>query len=584
MRLHLIFAIITVVALVITLRAEKRHHFAFSQVEKMAQARAAAKYVPMPDVLPSQLKKLTPQQDAGIFPKVTSRLWRRKGLPFQIDFYPQLNSNPQPHLAPKFNYVDSKGSHQLPYSPTLFNFLDVTVNPAVPLVFSPPLPDNLGYAGFYARYPDMGIGSNPTSLDGFFSVLGGNYFRVLAKEQVYGLSARGIAINTSVDNKPEEFPNFCEWWLREPDPNATELTLDALLDGPSVTGAYEFKVRPGAVTSVDVHASLFFRQPVDRLGIAPFSSMYLYGENAKEHFGDKFHPEVHDSDGVLLNTGGGEWIWRPLGQSNDPDAGPTKGMQLQLYNFIDKNPKGFGLLQRDRDFQHYQDLQMKYNVRPSAWVTPHGDWGSGTVQLIQHPSTDVNFDNVVLFWHPDQAVKAGDHLDLSYTIDFYMNDATRPPLAYTKQTLVYCPAPPPPAPPLPGSSGGRPPVTPPPATTVATTAKPAPPSTNSPSSTPPSAPAPVPPTGTVPVQFVIDFAGNGIENTPVNQPPDLDLTYAPQGTFLREKSVEKNGYDNSWRVTFTIFPFKHNVPTELRCRLLHGNKPLTETWSYTWHQ
>jgi glucans biosynthesis protein len=576
MRLHLTFALITALALVITLHAGAGHPFAFAQVEEMAKKRAAEKYVALPDVLPPPLKKLTPQQDAGIFWKDTYRLWRKKGLPFQVDFYPQLNSNPQPHVAPQINTVDRKGPHRLAYSPTFFNFLNVTTNPPTPLVFSPPLPSDLGYAGFYVRYPAMGIGSNTNSLDGFFSALGGSYFRVLAKEQVYGLSARGLAIDTGIDGKVEEFPEFTDWWLREPGPNATVLVLDALLDSPSVSGAYEFTIRPGGVTSVDIHASLFFRQKVDRLGVAPFSSMYLFGENAKNHFGDNVHPEIHDSDGVLLHTGADEWMWRPLAQSNDPNAGPIKGYQLQLYDFLDMNPKGFGLIQRDRDFQHYQDLQMKYNVRPSAWVTPHGDWGKGAVQLIQRPSNDFNTDNVVLLWHPQEAVKAGDHLDLNYTIDFYMNDATRPPLAYCRQTLVNCPAPPPPAPPPPNA---------PVAVTSKTTGSTAPAAQVKASTPAPPVPAvPAPPTGTVPVQFLVDFMGNGIEGIPANQPPDLDLGYAPPGTYLREKNVEKNGYDNSWRVTFTIIPVKHFLPTELHCRLLRDGKPITETWSYTWHQ
>jgi glucans biosynthesis protein len=575
MRLHLTLAIITILALVITLRSEKKHHFGFQQVDEMARTRAAQKYVVPPDVLPAQLKKLTPVQDAGIFSKETARLWRKKGLPFQIDFYPQLNSNPQPHVAPYINYVDRKGSHLLPYSPTFFNFLNVSVNPPLPLVFNPPLPPNLGYAGFYVRYPDMGIGSNPNSLDGFFSALGASYFRVLAKEQVYGLSSRGIAINTSLDNKPEEFPLFTDWWLHEPAMTDTELVLDALLDGPSVAGAYEFHIRPGAVTSVDVHASLYFRTDVDRLGIAPFSSMYLYGENSADHFHYNV-PEIHDSDGLLIHNGRDEWLWHPLSQSDDLRTG-AKGYQLQYNSFNDENPKGFGLLQRDRDFQHYQDLTMKYNVRPSAWVTPHGNWGNGEVTLIERPSNDFNTDNVVLFWHPAQPIKAGTHLDLSYTIDYYMNDATQPPLACTKQTLINCPAPPPPAPPLPMGSGSAKPSVPSAPTPAA--AKPTGPNQVTPP--PPSPPIPV---GTMPVQFIVDFAGNGIENIAANQAPDLDLTYDPPGTYLREKSVVKNGYDNSWRVTFTIIPLKHFTPTNLRCRLLQNSKPITETWSYTWHQ
>jgi glucans biosynthesis protein len=589
MRLHLTLAIITALALVITLRANFRHPFTFAHVQQIAEQLARSKYMPTPEVLPPQLKKLTPDQDRGIFSKETARLWRKKGLPFQVDFFPQLASNPLPHVAPAINYVDRKGSHQLPYSPTFFNFIDLLAKPPGPLVFNPPLPANLGYAGFYVRYPDMSIGSNPDSLDGFFSVLGGSYFRAIAREQVYGLSARGLAINTLVPGKTEEFPLFNQWWLHEPATNANALVLDAILDSPSVAGAYEFTLRPGSQTSVDIHASLYFRQAVDQLGIAPFSSMYLYGENAKDHFGDNVHPEIHDSDGVLINTNSGEWEWHPLQQT------PF----LQTYSFNDENPKGFGLLQRDRDFQHYQDLNDKYNVRPSVWVTPHGNWGKGKVELVQPNSNNVNTDNVALFWWPDQAVKSGDKMDISYTIDFYMNDAGRPPLAYCKQTLINSPAPPPPPPPIappsttPAASAPalaaviKPPTSPAPAAIPnKAPVKNGPPSPAAPAlpETPIPSPSPAIPTGTVPVQFLVDFAGNNIENTPANQPPDLDLSYGPPGTYLREKKVEKNGYDNSWRVTFTIIPLKHFVPTQLRCRLLHNNKPITETWVYTWHQ
>ena len=408
MRLHLTLALITVLALVITLRSEKLHQFTFAQVDEMAWKKAQAKpYVGLPDALalPPQLKKLTPQQDAGIFWKDKYRLWRKKGLPFQVDFYHQLASNPSPHIAPEINTVDGKGSHPLAYSPSFFYFLNFAVKPPAPLEFNPPLLNDLGYAGFYIRYPDMGIGSNSNSLDGFFSVLGGSYFRAIAREQVYGISARGIAINTDLakkgakgDEQVEEFPNFSEWWLNEPSDNY-EITLYALLDGPSVTGAYEFNIHPGAVTVVDIHASLYFRQAVERLGISPFSSMFLYGQNSKDHFGDDVHPQVHDSDGVLMRTGKDEWVWHPLQQTTF----------LQAYSYLDENPKGFGLLQRDRDFQHYQDLPNKYNVRPSAWVTPREDWGKGRVELIQSNSSNVNTDNVAMFWWPDQPVKAGDH-------------------------------------------------------------------------------------------------------------------------------------------------------------------------------
>ena len=596
MRLHLTLALITIVALYLTLRAERRHHFTFAQVEKIAAERAALPYVGLPDALAlaPQLRNLTPEQDAGIFSKETARLWRRKGLPFQIDFYHQLNSNPIPHISPNYRVVDAKGPHDpLPYSTNLFNFYNVKTNPPQSLVFNPPLPNTLGFAGYYVRYPDMAIGSNPGSLDGFFSALGASYFRAIAKNQVYGLSGRGIGINTSLDDPkhPEEFPVFTDWWLHEPASTATQLVLDAILDGPSVCGAYEFRITPGAVTSVDIQASLYFRQDVARLGIDPFSSMYLFGENASDHFNDTAHQEIHDSDGLLMQSGKDEWDWQPLSQSDDKRTG-AKGYQLQSYAFPQDGPKGFGLLQRDRDYQHYQDNVMLYNMRPSAWVTPHEGFGKGEVTLIERPSNDFNTDNVVMFWHPAEPIKAGDHKEFNYTIDFYTDDSSRPPLAYTRQTLINVPAPPPP-PPAPFTGEPTPPKpTPPPAPPATTAAKTnAPPvlaglpATNAPPLVigPPYPGKPIP-KGTTPVQFLVDFAGDGIENIPANQPPDLDLSFDPPGTYVRDQSVEKNGYDNSWRATISIIPFKPFVPTVLKCRLMRDGKPLSETWNYTWRQ
>jgi glucans biosynthesis protein len=529
MRLHIPLALITALALFLTFHHGTRPRFSFANVEAMAQRHAGEPFHPLPDELPLQLKKLTPAQELGVFWNDTYRLWRKQGLPFQVDFYPLSNDQ---HTAPEFNVVDRHGAQQLTYSPRFFHF-------NVPL--DSPLPPDLGYGGFYIRYPNMAPKSDPKSpLDGFFSAKGASYFRVLAKNQVYGLSSRALAINAIVEHK-EEFPQFTAWWLYQPEPNASAVKLDALLDSPSVSGAYEFTVRPGAQTSVDVHAVLFFRKDVPQLGIAPFSSMYFYGENAKNHFGN-YHPEIHDSDGILMNTGKGEWVWRPLEQAT----------LTQIYNFGDENPRGFGLVQRDRDFQHYQDLAMNYNLRPSAWVTPHGNWGKGAVQLIQLITNNANTDNVVLQWHPVAAPKAGDRLELNYTIDYYMNDANRPPLAYAIQTLVNDPAPPPP--PAPTLMG-------PPAPASAAKAVPGAPT---------------------PVQFLVDFAGDGIEDIAPNHKPDIDLT-CNAGARIRESGVEKNDYDKSWRVIFTIIPAKVNVPVELRCTLRDHGKALTETWTYTWN-
>ena len=549
MRLHVVLALLTALALYLTFRNAPRVKFSFADVQALAQKQAAQKFQPLPDVLPPGLKKLTPAQELGVFWNDRYRLWRNRGLPFQVDFFPLSNDQ---HTSPQINVVDRHGAQPLAYSNTFFHF-NVPINP--------PLPADVGYGGFYVRYPNMAPKSDPKSpLDGFFSAKGASYFRVLAKGQVYGLSARALAIN-AISEGHEEFPQFTTWWLYQPGPGATSLVLDALLESASVSGAYEFTLRPGAQTSVDVRATLFFRKPVATLGLAPFSSMYLYGENAKNHFGDTSHPEVHDSDGILMNTGQGDWTWRPLEQW------PFR----QIYNFADENPRGFGLIQRDRNFAHYEDLQMNYNLRPSAWVTPHGGWGKGAVQLNQLVTNNPNTDNVVLYWHPDTAPKAGERLDLSYTIDFYMNDANRPPLAYATQTLISDPAPPPPV-----AIAGEP--TPPPAT-PATTGKIAGAKGKAP--VPPPTSAPPPPTGTTPVQFQVDFAGDGIEDIAPDHKPDIDL--ACTNAAVRESRVEKNDYDKSWRVTFTIIPAKVNVPAELRLALRDHGRSLTETWTYTWH-
>jgi glucans biosynthesis protein len=548
MRLHLVLALLTALALYLTFRGTPRAKFSFADVQALAQKEAAQKFVPLPDVLPPGLKKLTPEQELGVFWNDRYRLWRNRGLPFQVDFYPLSNDQ---HTSPRINVVDRHGAQPLAYSNAWFRF-NVPVNP--------PLPADVGYGGFYVRYPHMAPKSDPASpLDGFFSVKGASYFRVLARGQVYGLSARALAIN-AISEGQEEFPQFTAWWLYQPASNASALVLDALLNSPSVSGAYEFTLRPGSATTVDVRATLFFRKPVATLGLTPFSSMYDYGENAKNHFGNGSHPEIHDSDGVLIHTSKDEWEWRPLEQW------PFR----QIYNFADENPQGFGLIQRDRDFSHYNDTAMNYNLRPSAWVTPHGPWGKGAVQINQLVTNNPNTDNVVIQWHPDQGPKAGERLDFSYTIDFYMNDANLPPLAYAKQTLINDPAPPPP-PPASVNASPAPAAAAAPAKPGATTA-----------AAPKPAPAPPLPTGTTPVQFLVDFVGDGIEDIPPDHKPAIDLS-AGAGAVVRESSVEKLDYDKSWRVTFTIVPAKVNVPVELNLKLRDGNRPLTETWTYTWH-
>ena len=241
------------------------------------------------------------------------------------------------------------------YGPDYFDYGGSGLDPK-------PLAD-LGFSGF--RLMD---GQNkPTD---WLAFQGASYFRSSGQDGQYGASARGIAINT-VGPAPEEFPRFCEFWLEE---NGPVVTVYALLDGPSITGAYKFDAMKDGAVVMNVHCELFFRADIARLGVAPLTSMYWYGENERPKAAD-WRPEIHDSDGLALWTGKGERIWRPL--INPP--------QVQTNDFQDSAPKGFGLMQRDRDFANYQDDGAFYNRRPGIWVEPKGDWGAGAVELVEIP-------------------------------------------------------------------------------------------------------------------------------------------------------------------------------------------------------
>ena len=208
------------------------------------------------------------------------------------------------------------------------------------------LPINLGFAGFRLRYPL----NAPHVMDEVIAFLGASYYRFLGRGQRYGLSARGLGIGSGA-RANEEFPFFREFWIETPDPAADRIVVHALLDGESVTGAFRFEIVPSLETSVDVTATLFARRSIASLDMAPLSSMFLSGKN-DHRVDDDFRTELHDSDGLLMHTGAGEWIWRPLSNPAAP----------AVSTFLDNNVRGFGLVQRDRSFDHYQDLDLAYRA------------------------------------------------------------------------------------------------------------------------------------------------------------------------------------------------------------------------------
>ncbi len=257
-----------------------------------------------------------------------------------------------------------------------------------------------GVAGFRLRFPI----NRADIFDELVAFIGASYFRALGRDNTYGLSARGVAINTGVSGT-EEFPRFSTFYLERPEPGAQTVVLNAELDSPSVTGAYRFVITPGKNTVMQVTARLFFRAAVQQLGIAPLTSMFLYSDNNRAGY-DDYRPQVHDSDGLLIRRADGDTTWRAL---NNP---PRLGSSI----FAEATPKTFGLHQRNRQFADYQDAGAHYETRPSIDVQPTGDWGEGAIRLVEIPSEIEVNDNIVAFWVPAAPVQAGQELEFAYNL------------------------------------------------------------------------------------------------------------------------------------------------------------------------
>ena len=365
----------------------------FAQVISQARAAAAKPFQPNESVLPESLRQLNYDSYRKITFRKERSLWHEADEPFQVQFF---------HPGYLFNHpvviheVVDGAVRTVPFDPKYFRYQGVAPTP-------PPMP---GFAGLRVLYPL----NQPKRLDEVISFLGTNYFRALGAGQIYGMSARGIAIDTA-ENLTEEFPVFREFWLCRPAAGAETMELFAFLDGPSVTGAYRFLVTPGAATQVEIEAHLFFRQAVQALGIAPLTSMFWRGENDPLPPNDK-RPEVHDSDGLLI----GDTDWHPLRA--------VEKVTTQIFPM--KNPTAFGLLQRDRDPAHYRDREAHYERRPGVRVEPLGDWGEGAIHLLQWPAGNEYNDNVVVFWQPQKMPQAGENLIFKYRLHWFSHPSNKP--------------------------------------------------------------------------------------------------------------------------------------------------------------
>jgi glucans biosynthesis protein len=358
--------------------------------------------------LPDILKKMDYDQWRNIRFKPAQSLW--SGQPFSLQFFHPGFLYQHPVIV---HYVDRYGTHQFPFSSDLFEYTDKSLKGY--------LPQDYGFGGFRVHYPL----NTPKYADELVAFLGASYFRALGKGMIYGMSARGLGVNTAEDSG-EEFPLFREFWVLHPSSRAKYIRIYALLDSNSVTGAYEFTLVPGEETVMRVNSVLFIRQHIQKIGVAPLSSMFFYGKNSGLKGDSDFRPEVHDSDGLQLNARTGEWIWHPL-------VNPSR---LLINSFSGDVPFGFGLLQRDIDFDHYQDLEARYDRRPSVWVSPKGDWGRGHLELVQIPTDNEYNDNVVAYWVPERPFEKGISVKYAYTLHWYSAGHSRSSKGFVRSTRI----------------------------------------------------------------------------------------------------------------------------------------------------
>ena len=391
---------------------DRLHGFGLEEVAARAKALADAAYVAPASNLPDVFSRMQFFDYQKIQPRREKFAWAELGTPFRLAFYHQ---GMQFDTPVKINEIVDGSAQEIPYDPDRFDFGD--------LHFDRAQTSKLGWAGFRLLYPV----NQPGKYDEIMSLLGASYFRIIGKGQLYGLSGRGLAVDTGLPT-PEEFPAFREYWIRRPAPKDRSVSFFALLDSPRATGAYEFTLTPGADALLDVKARVFLRRGLAPtvLGIAPLTSMFLYGPNQPSPI-HNFRPGIHDSNGLAIHAGDGEWIWRPL---NNPST-------VIVSNFAVESPKGFGLLQRGREFSRFEDLKDRYDLRPSAWIEPVNDWGKGHVRLVEIPTADETNDNIVAFWAPDTLPAPGQPLQFDYRIHWTRDEPAiiKGGLSYVWQTM-----------------------------------------------------------------------------------------------------------------------------------------------------
>ena len=384
------------------------HSFSRAWLEQEARRLSRGPFRPAP-LVPEAWRNLDYDQYRQMWFRSRDALWSDQTLPFQVDFFHPGLFFPRPV---EINVVQAGHAQTLAFDMSLFDRTDQF--PELPLDSS------MGYSGLRLRAE--------LQTEGIFTEFavfqGASYFRAIGTGQNYGLSARGLAIDTARP-EGEEFPEFTRFWLETPMEGDPTQVVHALLDGESCTGAYTFRIQPGDATDMAVEATLYPRRRLEHVGLGPLTSMFLFDQtNRAGH--DDFRPAVHDSDGLLIHNGAGEVILRPL----------KNPQELEVSSFVDENPQGFGLVQRARDLADFEDFEALYHIRPALWVTPGEDWGQGAVQLVEIPSNLEVYDNIVAYWRPRDGLAPNIEHRFTYNLHWCAEPPRPKPVARVLNTAI----------------------------------------------------------------------------------------------------------------------------------------------------
>jgi glucans biosynthesis protein len=482
--------------------------FSFDLLTATMKQKAEKEYQPVEEALPESVTELSYDQHRAIRFRPDAAFFAGEA-PFELQaFHPGWLFKQPVHL----HVIENGAATRMHITSQMFEYRQPLLDPQKFQGMEFP-----GVAGFRLHYPL----NNPDIMDELVSFLGASYFRGLGRGSIYGISARGLAVNTATP-VGEEFPMFTDFWIEKPERRSKSIMVYAALDSASVTGAYSFQITPGQNTTMEVIARLFIRNDIQRLGIAPMTSMFLFSQN-NHHAFDDYRGEVHDSEGLKIVRGNGEELWRHL---NNPK-------ELATSFFGETGVKAFGLFQRDRDFDHYQDAEAHYERRPSLLVEPLGDWGKGYLNLVEIPTElEVN-DNIVAFWMPEGEVKAGQQFEYRYRLTWGAIEEPTNQLARVTALRAG----------IGGTSGVE--------------------------------------NAEGLRKFVVDFEGDVLGNLAADS--NVEASISVTRAEIVHSAVSRVEANGAWRLVIDLMP-EGDAPVEMTGYLSLNGQRLSETWAYQWRR